>query len=382
MQPGQDINPNKKFVFTAIVLLFTAVSILLIYFLFVAYRSYSIYSSVKSNQRGWVGKVYQSDPELGFAPVPNSRGAQIYPIGDNINMRFDEHGFRIPLNDSGNSSNQHPKILFLGCSYTYGDSVLAEEAYPYLVGKLLGGVAINSGVCSYGLSQMLILAKKLVAKHKPDYLVVQYSQWLVGRAMNQFAPVFIGQLPVPYFYKNDGLKLHSPAFSPIIFDLPIDKFRNSPKSAIEFISFLQEVGLPMFFHDDFNIASLGIKKMFGIIPVPTSDALGIVKYTYGEISRIAMENHAKLVIVALDVGSKPLIPVPYSLFPQNAIIVDAHKAMLEKLPVVSDQDYRKEYMLWRGNPPVIADTHPNAKAHKIIAEAIVSKIQLSNPLVQ
>jgi len=377
-----ELSSKKKFIFTVIVLMFTAACILLIYFAFAAYRSYPVYSYVKSSQRGWSGKAHQADPELGVAPIPNSRGAEVYPIGDDIPMRYDARGFRVPVQDTGDTPKAHPRILVLGCSFTYGSSVLAEEAYPYLVGKDLGGVAVNGGVCSYGLAQMLILARKLVAEQKPDHLIVQYSIWLINRAMNQFAPTYSSLAPSPYFYDGDGLKLHAPVFATLSFDLPFEKFSNTRTRAAEFAAFLLEVGFPMFIHDDYNIVILKLKEMLGIVPAPTQNAEKMVTQVYGEIAQIARDNHAQMLIVALDSESQSAAPVPYALFPQDAIVVDAHQAMLDKLPIADEAHYEKEYMHWRGNPPELVDYHPNAKAHRIIADAIVAKIrsmQLSPP---
>jgi hypothetical protein len=73
-------------------------------------------------------------------------------------------------------------VLALGCSFTYGAATNAENTYPYLVGQRLAGTTRNAGVSSYGLSQMMILAKRLVPAYKPDYLLVQYSPWLVDRS--------------------------------------------------------------------------------------------------------------------------------------------------------------------------------------------------------
>ena len=68
---------------------------------------------------------------------------------------------------------------------------------------------------------------------------------------------------------------------------------------------------------------------------------------------------------------------PQHLFPSNAIIVDGHGALLKRLPIVNHENYKKNYAIWRGSPPKIVDTHPNERAHQIIAEEIVSKIQSS-----
>jgi hypothetical protein len=118
------------------------------YFAYNLYQAYSIYGYVKTSQRGWSGKVHRADAELGFAPIPNARGAHVFPIGPDIPMRYDENGFRVPVTESSASSNQRPLILALGCSFTYGDATPAEETSPYLVGQYLRGTVKNAEVCS------------------------------------------------------------------------------------------------------------------------------------------------------------------------------------------------------------------------------------------
>ena len=156
-------------------------------------------------------------------------------------------------------------------------------------------------------------------------------------------------------------------------DLPIESYRNSPESVIDFISLLWNVGLPLLIYDDFHMSRYLLKRTFGLIPKPATNESKVVSYVYEEIAKLAREENAKLVIVVLGKNHKP-VEVPRHLFPADAIIVDAHSALLERLPIVDEENYKKHYAHWRGSPPRIVDNHPNEKAHKIIAEEIVLKI--------
>ena len=188
-----------------------------------AYRSKPLYESLKSHERGWSGRAHAPDARLGFAPVPGARGAHVFPIGPDVPMRYDAHGFRVPVHAEQAPAVTHPLLLTLGCSFTYGDAVAAEEAWPFVTAQMLGGTAANAGVCGYGLAQMLLLAERLVPSVAPDYLVVQYSPWLASRAQSPLGPSRFGYLPTPYFFDQNGtLQLRDPVFRTIVPDLVVD----------------------------------------------------------------------------------------------------------------------------------------------------------------
>jgi len=372
---SQPLSRRKKIVFRLILLLIPIIAISFLYLCFTAYRTRSIYQYVKTNQRGWRGKVYKPDTELGFAPIANSRGAEVFPIGDDVPAHFDNEGFRIPLDDGKTTSpGSHPIVLALGCSFTYGSAARAEDTYPYLIGHNLDGRTKNAGVSSYGLSQILILAQRLVPTQKPDYLLVQYSPWLVERAQSPFAPTYFGRMPTPYFFsRQNDLALQPPVFQTQIFDLAIDQYRNTSPGFGDQLSFLWRVGLPLFLHDDFNMACYVGKRLLGRVPKPASDQDRIVKYVYGEIGKLARENGAKLVIVVMgnDVNR---VQIQSDWFPADAIVVNAQDSLWEQLPIANQENYEKAYAFWRGLPPRIVDNHPNENAHRLISDAVTRKI--------
>ncbi len=365
---------NTPLLFYLVLLLFPVIVVVFAYGGYTIYRAKNLYSYIKSNQRGWSGRVFKPDSELGIAAIPNAQGIHLFPIGPDIPMRFDGEGLRIPVSGYNPSLDLRPLVLALGCSFTYGDAVPAEDVYPYLVGKYLGGTAKNAGCCSCGLAQMLILARKLIPEFKPDYVLVQFSPWLLDRALNPFAPAYFGKIPVPYFYGKEEIKLYPPVFSAKMVDLPIDEYRGSPGCVIDFVSFLWNVGLPQFVYDDYQMTCYFFKRILGIIPEPALNRNKVVRYVYGEIAKVAEENGARMIIVILG-RNQQSVEVPYDLLPPHAIIVNAHKALLARLPTLDRKTYKKHYAHWRGNPPRVVDNHPNEKAHRIIAEAIVSRIR-------
>src|SRR5688572_21914200 len=148
------------------------------YALLLGQRSWAAWSFLKSDHLGFRGRVHQADAELGFAAVPAADGFHVFPIGPPIPMRYDEDGFRVPAGTPAGQPRRRPLVMALGCSFTYGDGCRAEDVYVHRVAQELGGTALNAGKCAYGLSQMLLLARKLIPAYQPDYVLVQFSTWL------------------------------------------------------------------------------------------------------------------------------------------------------------------------------------------------------------
>jgi hypothetical protein len=371
--PKQKLRDKKKWLFYIVIFLIPVVAISLSYLAYTAYRSTTFYNYVKSNQRGWSGKVWRADKELGFVNIPNSRGSETMPIGANVPTRIDKDGFRIPFEEKQRLINNNPVVLTLGCSFTYGAATQAKDTFPYLVGKYIGGSTKNAGVCSYGLSQMVLLANRLIPRHKPDYVIVQYSTWLVARAVRTFAPSYFGKIPNPYYAEKDNLIIMPPVFQTKVFDLPVDEYRNSQEGFADFLSFLWNVGLPLFLYDDFNIGVYTLASIFGLKDQPTTNYRAVIQYTYGEIHRVAEQNGAKMIIVLLGHNHQQVI-VEKELLPDDVIVVDAQSALLKRLENIDRESYQRQYNHWRGEPPRRVDAHPNEIAHRIIAEEIASQI--------
>lgn len=348
--------------------------VLLVYGGSVVVRTIGLYDYVKSDGPGWRGHVLTADPELGLAPVPGATGAQILPLGPELPVRFDDNGFRVPVDDRDTLAGDGPLLMSLGCSFTYGAGVRATDTYVYLAADSLGGRALNAGVCSYGAAQMELLAGRLVPEYRPDYLVVQLSPWLVARSMTPFAPSYAGMLPAPWFYESDSvLLLHPPVFESGSLDLDLWRYRGTGRSLPDFLSFLWNVGIPMYAHDDFAMAVYGIRRLTGGLPSPSEDAGRIVERVYGDIAGVCEASGTVLIVLVLGRTCDP-VDIPWNRLPEDAIVVDAHRAMLDSLAVRSPEEYDRAYAIWRGDPPVLVDRHPNERAHRIIAGALVSAV--------
>jgi hypothetical protein len=359
----------------ALLILVNVTVLLVVYFGYAVFESYGIYRSLKTPRRGWSGQVHRVDPKLGFAPVSSARGAHIFPIGPELPMRYDREGFRIPVGAQESQLRRRPLLLALGGSFTYGDATPAEKTYPYRIAQALDGGVINAGVCGYGLSQMLILARRLVPEHRPDYLLVQYSPWLWQRAVSPFAPSYYGKLTSPYFYRDGGrLGLHPPAFPAVLFDYPIGDYRASEASFGEFFAFVGEVGFPLVAREQLGMLSYHARRLLRILPRPADDHEAVIRAVYTEIAQIAIEQNARMIVVLLDKAGEEA-HFPGAEANASFEVVDAQAALLSRLHPSNPGAFLRRYAHWRGDPPQLVDVHPNPRAHAIIAEAVIDAVR-------
>lgn len=347
----------------------------LAYLTWIALRTVRMYRAAKTGP-GMSSNLYGYDPILGHALVPGARGAQFLSVGPDVPIRVDDRGFRAPVDDRPES--HRPLVLSLGCSFTFGVACRAEDAYPYLVGQMLGGSSINAGVPSYGLQQMLIRARDLVPRYRPDYVIVQLSPWLVQRAQTPFAPTYSGKLACPFFTsKNGRVEISPPPFRTLMFDLPASAYRKTRSGLTDFLSFGAKVGVPLFLHDDLCMGEYWVRRAVGRVPSPAADGLQVVDTVFDEISEICRRNQAELLTLVLTV--EPLYGPAVLPSRRDLTLVKVDDAIFEGAPDQSRESYLKFCGQWRGNPPVLVDPHPNERTHRIMAGCIVRAIRSARP---
>jgi hypothetical protein len=355
------------------------------YGVFLVLRANAAYSFLKGDRLGFRGKVHQADPELGFAAIPLAAGFHVFPIGPPMPMRYDADGFRIPDGRTADATRPRPLVLALGCSFTYGDSTRAEQTWPHLVASDLGGTELNAGKCAYGLAQMLLLARKLIPRYRPDYVLVQFSTWLPGRGTSGFARATFGNIPVPSLLLGpDGeVGVQPPAFKTAVFELPFHEFDNKRRGAGEFMRFFFRAAAPLFARDDLNMAAYQLKRGLGRFPADELDRARrnreeLNRVVYKEIGRVAADHAAQMVIVRL---SHPLEKDWQRLkeLSPGALVVNAQVLLDAHVPSRKPEDYYKLFGHWRGSPPRLVDTHPNPAAHRVIADAVLRAIKAGSP---
>lgn len=350
----------------------------LVYLGFAAERAARVYGALTDPQRAFRGQVHRPDPELGFAPVPGAIGADVFRDAPEVPVRYDRDGFRVPLAAADAKPRPRPLVMALGCSFTFGQGVLAEHTFAHLVGKELGGSSINAGVCGYGLAQMLLVARRDLERFRPDVVLLQYSPWLARRSVATRAPsAMVGEVPTPYFSGEPRrLILEPPRFLARAFTTisgPSDHAEEWSWSGL--VAFLLLQGIPRVVHDQVRGVFEHAEVVLGRVAPPAPNPAGVEKVVVPQIAALAKRSGATVVVVALGSGSKSE-RVPRGVRRSGAIVVDANAALRRQLSAPSEEAYQAAYWQERGTPPV-RDAHPNERAHEVVARAIVRALERS-----
>ncbi len=325
-----------------------------------------------------IGKVYVNNDTLGYKHLPNSTGYRQLG-GKFITITHDENGARIPVGYK--HTGKRPLILTLGCSVSYADACWAEDGFTHQVAKDLNGDYINAACSGYGASQMILNARKFIPKYKPDYVIVQYTFWLVERSMKYYQEFFGGNFPIPYI-SDKGIE--TTVFSPKgLQETPFAEFKSTPINALDFAKFYLRVA-PYHLYQDFNRIWIGIKAFFGLVPRPASNRDIAENRVYGELAKICRENNAKMIVWTTGTGfhltDVRVIP-PDTIYKLKIPIAFADTALYKRNNAWDRPTYAKYFAHWRkindGKDSVITDGHPNKLCHRIIADEIVKTIRAS-----
>lgn len=153
----------------------------------------------------WPRNAHSPDPELGFRPTRNFSGVM---LDGRYHVRTDSFGSRIPK-DARQDVFEPNGVLAVGCSFTYGYDVEAEQAFPYVIGQLLQIPSYNFGVCAYSYATAVLLVKQLerdgtLARLAPQFLILGAGSWLEDRSRSPFYPSDSLPLTYPYLRNENG----------------------------------------------------------------------------------------------------------------------------------------------------------------------------------
>jgi hypothetical protein len=329
------------------------------------------YFYAKTLTKNTSGQIWQFDKKLSYKGIPNSHGIYKYYIGDSIEggipLYFDSLGFRTVPDSIRLASDTTD--LFLGCSFTFGDYVEAQNTYSYLAAKQLGHQYINGAILGYGAGQMIQITDSLLRNRRFKYVFIQLSEWIVPRAMSLNGPTRFGYRPFPYFYnQGDTFDLALPAYTTRMYSMK--NWRKTPRSYPEKILFCLTDGAKIEIHDYYAYLLARIKLGLRMIPAPATDKTRLEKAFFNTMADLCTQHGARPVFLKLhypDTACRELV----AQLKQKATVIDLDSA-LQRVVLKTGLTYNQLFRIrhYCGNDSIPFDRHPNKFAHAIFANTI------------
>jgi hypothetical protein len=324
--------------------------------------------------------LWQPDIHLAHKGVPLKKGYYEYfidSINGQIDVQFDSLGFRCV--SVTNKINSDTLNLFLGCSWTFGDFITAEEGYPHKLSKLLNQDYINTGASAYGLAQMKQLLDSLIMKQSFNYVFIQLSPWLSKRAMSFNGPSYFGYNPFPYFsQKNNTFQIEKKPYEVI-------KNRRewrSRKSCFDKLNFYVTNGFEEEIFNYFNFKWAVFKSNIGLLKKPTKNKNELELFFYKHAIDICKQYNA--IPVILKFGYQKL-GFNIDRLPDNEELLKFLE--LEKIKVIDiddalltdtvDYDNPRRFEIYHKLPngeKIYYDNHPNPLANTIFSKTIFNSL--------
>jgi len=103
----------------------------------------------------------------------------------NLSYHFNEEGIRVDFPQEGIDFSR-PRILFIGCSITFGQELEYKDTFAAKIGRLLGGKfeIVNLGVQGYGTDQSLVRLQQYINRIKPSVVVYTFIPDHINRNIN------------------------------------------------------------------------------------------------------------------------------------------------------------------------------------------------------
>ncbi|MCA9003184.1 MAG: hypothetical protein KDB61_14770, partial [Planctomycetes bacterium] len=123
--------------------------------------------------------ILQPDPDLLFAPIPNSAHIQFmseHVGGERVIVRLGEMGLRGPQPDPARA---RPRWVVYGDSFVMAENVPYEETFGARLAERMGGQVevLSSGVTGYGPDQVLLRMEQQLPILKPDRVILVFCSY-------------------------------------------------------------------------------------------------------------------------------------------------------------------------------------------------------------
>lgn len=331
------------------------------------------------------------DKKLGYVNIPNAKGVYSYKArvknGKIINLQskegtliegeipvyFDEKGYRkalvpYPKNDTTN--------LFLGCSFTFGNYITAEESYPYLVSKILENNYVNAAKSGGGIGQMKQLLDTLLAKNNFKYVFIQMSKWLTKRGKRLSYKTYNGKIAYPYFSddKNGGFILNYPAYT--TYYSKRDWTKNS-FSYLEKLHFTVTDGFLVEILNYYAYNMAVIKSKLGIINKPTNRKKVLEKYFYNYAIETCRKHKVTPIVLKMSYPNEKCSDLMKLIKSKNVKIIDLDLPLDRVLQLQKRGGYNDYFKIHYQlkNDSIMIDGHPNSYANQLFAKEIIKNLK-------
>lgn len=202
---GRRMRLGRKLTFSLLLLLLSILLSMAIVAIILSWKYGNEFHSLLIQGR-WPVSSYRYNADMqNFELVPSFSKRL---LNGHFYLKTHSLGYRIP--EQADQVDFRPGgLLAIGCSFTFGDSVEAEETFSYLAARKLGLDAYNFGVCSYSYASSIIqledLERRGVLKAlRPSIIVLGTGSWMVERSLNTFYPSPEMQLAYPYISGQGG----------------------------------------------------------------------------------------------------------------------------------------------------------------------------------
>ncbi|MCF8236069.1 MAG: hypothetical protein K9G67_13930 [Bacteroidales bacterium] len=349
----------------ALYLLSVIIVILILFNVYFTFRIHNELVNFSSKQGKWPAGSYVYDPVIGFDFAPNISG----PIGDgSFYVKSHELGYRIPKDQS--SKGYRPGgVLSLGCSFTYGDEVEAEETFTQLIADSLNLAAYNYGICSFSYIHALLKAEELeregiLDRLRPKYVVLGCWKGLSRRSKSPFPPIASKTIQFTAAYlKKDGDSLLIPPPMKV-------------KEAFDLVTLYQKKGPELSFGKFFRIFFAAPKYVYLYIKSRQSDGktrsygtagslvtdVELYDFYFGRIEKLFGKYNSRIIALYM--------PSTVNDHPGEAI-----RKALKKHPDIILVDGMKAIKEFDVPPREYKGIHPQPAAHEAYAWATIKEIR-------
>lgn len=310
--------------------------------------------------------LMERDDEIGFV-APRNASTEIRNLGPGLTWHIFTDEQRARVDARGEQTPAHVDVMTVGCSFTWGAGVENQDTYARQLGRALGASVANFGMGSYGTVQ----AFQSLVRHadlKPKVVVYGFIPDHLRRNVSPCAPNYVPYcIPVSYL-RREGTWItiappHMEYFSPEdnrAFNVDV-ALRDPKDPSAWFLGAKWAAKMAFFTYQNPELVTGDTS--------PQTVAAGVEAMMRGMVSEVQGMG-ASLVVLNMPYLSRGRAqPVPQEL---ARALAGKDVTFVDFAPVAADyyaRDPSGSLILGAGDP------HPNAVAHRMIAETLAPVVR-------